>query len=87
MSKTPLRDWPGSIPRQRFDNLLWTWHVEVHRRRIPIQLEDWITPDGQLDDQALEGKYGIEGAATENHAGCCSRCAQNKPARVGFDQI
>jgi hypothetical protein len=29
MSKTPLPDWPGSIPRQRFDNLLWTWHVEV----------------------------------------------------------
>jgi hypothetical protein len=58
------------------------------RRRIPIQLEDWITPDGQLDEQALEEKYGIgECSDRKIMLDAALVALQNKPARVGFDQI
>lgn len=88
MGKTPPPHWPGSIPRQRFDALLWTWHVQVHRRRTPIELRDWITPDGQLDELALEKEYGIrEYGYRKQLLHAALMALQSKPAQVDFDQI
>ncbi len=88
MGKTAPPHWPGSIPRQQFDKLLWTWHVQVHRRRNPIQLHDWITPDGQLNEQALEEAYGI-GQYSDRKTSLDDALNEllRKQARIDFDQI
>lgn len=88
MGKTSPPHWPGSIPRQRFDDLLWTWHVQVHRHRTPIELREWITPDGQLDEQAVEKKYGIgEYSDRKTRLDTALVALLKKQATVDIDQI
>jgi len=83
MGKKPARQWSGSIPRQRFDSLLDTWHVQVHRRRTPLQL-----PSSEHEYRRLEDRYGIgEYSERKKLLYDALDALLAKPASVDFGQI